>query len=90
MAIIRKDQHGLYIRGRFYSASSADLPYRPGTFSSYSHALNTSEGGLKEGDHVKSNHVHGSPLVRIKLLDGTVLHWGSYGRSEGDFPESKL
>lgn len=84
---IRKDRHGLYIRGRFYSVDKTDIAYRPGTFPGHSHAWNTSDAGLKAGDNPKSAHVNGEPFVRITMPDGSTVYWGSYGRTEGDFAE---
>jgi hypothetical protein len=89
---IRKDKHGLYIRSRWYSkklGSINDPAYRPGTFSGYSHAWNTNDAGLKEGDNPKTAHVNGEPFVRITMLDGSKVYWGSYGRIEGDYPEEQ-
>lgn len=90
---IRKDCHGLYIRSRWYSkrlGSSNDPAYRPGDFPSHSHAWNTTDAGLKEGDNLKTAHVNGAPFIRITMLDGNKVYWGSYGRTEGDYPEEKL
>jgi hypothetical protein len=87
---IRKDRHGLYIRGRGYSKQFGrvdDPSYRPGNFLGYSHAWNTTEAGLLEGDNPKTAHVAGEPFVRITMPDGSKVYWGSYGRTEGDFAE---
>jgi len=88
---IRKDKHGLYIRSRSYSKKldrTDDPAYRPGTFSGYSHARDTTDAGLKEGDNPNATHVNGEPFVRITMPDGSEVYWGSYGRTEGDFAES--
>jgi hypothetical protein len=84
---IRKDRHGLYIRRRGYNVVKSMPAYRPGTFPGYSHAWNTTEAGLSEGDNPKSSHVAGAPFVRIIMPDGSKVYWGSYGRTEGDFAE---
>lgn len=87
---IRKDQHGLYIRSRWYSKKlgETDHPaYRPGTFSGHSHAWDTTDAGLQEGDNPKTAHVNGAPFIRIKLDNDNVAYWGSYGRTQGDFAE---
>jgi hypothetical protein len=86
---IRKDNHGLYIRSRFYTVDKNDPAYRPGEFASYSHVYDTNDGGLKEGDSVKASHVSQAPLIKIRLENGRVLFWGSHGRTEGDFPEEQ-
>lgn len=86
---IRKDKHGLYIRGRYFSIDKNDPAYRPGDFSGHSHAWNTTDAGLKDGDNPKSAHVNGAPFVRITMPDGSKVYWGSYGRTEGDFAEDK-
>lgn len=90
--IIRKDIHGLYIRGRHYSKAlgMTDEPsYRPGYFPGDSHAMDTTDAGLQEGDKPKTSHMAGSPFVRIKMSDGRKVYWGCYGRAEGDFAETK-
>lgn len=87
---IRKDKHGLYIRSRWYSKQFNEThhpSYRPGTFRGYSHAWNTTDAGLKEGNNPKTKHVNGEPFVRIVLSDGSYAYWGSYNRTEGDFAE---
>ena len=89
---IRKDKHGLYIRSRFYSKklNMTHYPaYRPGYFSGYSHAWNTTDAGLQEGDNPKTAHVNGEPFVKITMPDGSNVYWGSYDRAEGDFAEEK-
>lgn len=89
---IRKDQHGLYIRSRWYSVKLEEThhpAYRPGTFNGHSHAWNTTDAGLKEGDTPKTSHVNGAPFVRISLPNGEVAYWGSYNRAEGDFAEGE-
>lgn len=86
---IRKDRHGLYIRGRYYSVDKNDPAYRPGTFSGHSHAWNTTDADLIEGDNPKSAHVAGAPFVRITMPNGSKVYWGSHGRTEGDFAEEK-
>lgn len=90
--IIRKDKHGLYIRSRSYSKSlglTSDPAYRPGYFNGHSHAWNTTDAGLQQGNKPKTNHVNGAPFVRIKLDNGDVAYWGSWGRKEGDFAEEQ-
>jgi hypothetical protein len=86
---IRKDRHGLYIRGRGYGLENPGPEYRPGDFLGYSHAWNTTDAGLAEGDNPKTAHVNGEPFVKITLTDGSKVYWGSYGRTEGDFAEEK-
>ena len=74
---IRKDRHGLYIRSRGYSKKygRTDVAaYRPGTFNGYSHAWNTTDAGLQEGDNPKTAHVNGEPFVRITMLDGSKVY----------------
>lgn len=71
---IRKDERGLYIRGRFYKAGEPDNPYRPGNVPGYDHVYDMSNGGLKEGDNPKTHHVAGAPLIKITLPD-RVLYW---------------
>lgn len=80
---IRRDSRGLYIRGR------GEQAYRPGDFVGYSHAWNTTDARLNDGDNPKTSHVTGEPFVRITLADGSKVYWGSYGRTEGDFGEYK-
>lgn len=85
--LIREDSHGLYIRSRWHTAAEPNHPcYRPGTFNGHSHAVDTSAGNLKAGDNPKTYHVSGAPFIKITCDDGTVLYWGSYGRTEGDYP----
>jgi len=86
---VRKDKHGVYIRSRGYGVDKNACAYRPGYFSGYSHARDTTDAGLIEGDNPKTNHVSGEPFVKITLLDGGTVYWGSYGRAGGDFPEEK-
>ena len=86
---IRKDKHGLYIRSRWYIVDKNAAAYRPGNFSGYSHAWNTTDVGLNDGDNPKTSHVDGEPFVCITLADGSKVYWGSYKRTEGDFAESK-
>ncbi len=81
---IRRDSHGLYIRNREEHA------YRPGDFIGYSHAWNTTDAGLNDGDDPKTSYVSGTPFVRITLDDGSKVYWGSYDRTEGDFAEDKI
>jgi hypothetical protein len=86
--LIREDKHGLYIRSRWWTSSERNHPaYRPGHFSGYSHAWNTTDAGLQAGDNPKTAHVNGAPFIRITLEDGTKVYWGSCGRQEGDFKE---
>jgi hypothetical protein len=87
--IIRKDKHGLYIRSGWYLADKSATAFRPGDFSGHSHAWNTTEAGLKEGDKPKTSYVNGTSFIRIKMPDGSKVYWGSYGRTEGDFSEEK-
>jgi len=68
MSVIRSDAHGLFVVAGGYCA-------RPGAVGGYSHAYNMSAGGLKARDMVRAHHVAGSPLIKIKTHDGTVLHW---------------
>lgn len=86
---IRKDKHGLYIRGRGYSLKKGAAEYRPGEFVGYSHAWNTTDAGLVEGDNPKTAHVIGEPFIRIAMPDGSKVYWGSYGRTQGDFAENR-
>ncbi len=87
--IIREDKHGLYIRSGWYMADKSAKAFRPGDFSGHSHAWNTTEAGLKKGDKPKTSYVNGTSFIRIKMPDGSKVYWGSYGRTEGDFPEEK-
>lgn len=87
--LIRKDKHGLYIRGRNGPGEAHKDPYRPGEFRGHSHAWNTTEAGLKEGDNPKTSHVNGAPFIKITLDDGTFAYWGSWQRAEGDFDVEK-
>ena len=86
---IRRDKHGLYIRSGWYSVDKNATAFRPGDFPGHSHAWNTTEAGLKEGDSPKTSYVNGTSFIRIKFPDGTKAYWGSYGRTEGDFAETK-
>jgi hypothetical protein len=86
---IRKDKHGLYIRSGWYLADKSAKAFRPGDFSVYSHAWNTTEAELKEGDNPKTAYVNGTSFIRITMPDGRNAYWGSYGRTEGDFSEEK-
>jgi hypothetical protein len=88
--LIRKDNHGLYIRSRWYSKKlgmTSDPAYRPGNFNGHTHVWDTSEAGLAEGDKPQTSHVNGAPFVGIKLANGKNAYWGSYSRTEGDFAE---
>lgn len=85
--LIREDNHGPYIRSRWYSHDRTAPAYRPGNFPGHSHTWNTTDAGLKAGDKPKTKHVAGSPFVRIILADGSEAYWGSYGRHEGDYAE---
>lgn len=85
---IRKDAHGLYIRSRWYSVNKTSPAYRPGDFPGHSHAWDTTDAGLKNGDNIKTTHVAGAPFVRITLPNGSKVYWGSSGRTEGDIAES--
>lgn len=87
--LIRKDHHGLYIRSRWYNNDETEPAYRPGDFPGYSHAQNTSDAGLQEGDALKTSHVTGEPFVCIHLTDGSKVYWGSFGRTQGDFYENE-
>lgn len=83
---IRSDKHGLYIRSRWHSIDKTEPAYRPGFFNGHSHAWDTSQAELKEGDNPPTSHVSGAPFIRIKLKD-KVVYWGSHNRQEGDFAE---
>jgi len=86
---IRKDKHGLYIRSGWYLADKSAKAFRPGDFSGHSHAWNTTESELKEGDNPKTSYVNGTSFIRITMPDGRNAYWVSYGRTEGDFSEEK-
>lgn len=86
--MIREDKHGLYIRSRWHSYDKEATAYRPGDFPGHSHVWDTTDAGLKPGDKPHTVHVSGAPFVRITLADGREVYWGSYRRTEGDFPES--
>ena len=85
---IRQDKYGLYIRSGWYSVDKTATAFRPGDFLGHSHAWNTTEAGLKEGDSPKTAYVNGTSFIRITLTDGTKTYWGSYDRTEGDFAET--
>jgi len=68
LTLVRKDAKGLYVRAGGYVA-------RPGPVSGYSHAYDMSDGGLVEGNRVKARHWAQTPLTKIFLADGRVLHW---------------
>lgn len=68
MSVVRFDTKGLLVIAGGYRA-------RPGDVAGYSHVYDMSDGGLKVGQHVKARHVAGTPLTKIKLSDGRVLHW---------------
>ncbi len=85
---IRKDTHGLYIRSRWYSVEKDAAAYRPGDFPGYSHAWDTTDAGLNDGDDLKTAHVNGASFIRITLPNGRKVYWGSDGRTEGDFAET--
>lgn len=87
--LIREDKHGLYIRRADYKFFPKEGAFRPGYFNGYSHAMNTSNGGLIKGDKPKTSNVSGAPFMRITLENGNTLYWGCYGRLEGDFPEEQ-
>jgi hypothetical protein len=87
---IRKDKNGLYIRSRWYIVDKNSPAYRPGHFLGYSHAWDTTDAKLQEGDNPKTTHVAGEPFVRITMADGNKVYWGSYNRTEGDYAEEKL
>lgn len=76
---IREDEHGLYIK-----SADGGAHYRPGYFSGYSHAYDTSDGGLSAGDNPKARRVARTPFIKI-MLDDKTLYWGRYDRKEGDF-----
>lgn len=72
LTLVRSDERGLFVRAGGYVA-------RPGGVRGYDHAYNMSDGGLRTGDHVKAHHIAGSPIVKLRLSDGTVLHWYTRG-----------
>lgn len=68
MALVREDDEGLYI-------ISGGVTARPGAVRGYGHAYRMDDGGLVKGDKVNACHIAGTPMVRLKLPDGTVTRW---------------
>lgn len=67
-ALVREDGRGLFVRAGGYVA-------RPGDVSGYAHAYTMSDGGLKAGDRVKAHHISQTPLTKLTLDDGRIIHW---------------
>jgi hypothetical protein len=86
---IREDAHGLYIRSGYYSPDDRTAkPFRPGPIMHHP-TMPSDDGGLKKGDKVEARFIGQTTLIRITLKDGRVVHWTSWMREGGDFPESK-
>jgi len=68
MALVREDDEGIYV-------ISGGVTARPGAVRGYGHAYRMDDGGLAKGDKVSASHVGGTPMVRLKLPDGTVTRW---------------
>jgi hypothetical protein len=68
MALVREDDEGIYV-------ISGGVKARPGAVLGYGHAYRMDDGGLSKGDKVAASHVGGTPMVRLKLPDGTVTRW---------------
>lgn len=68
MTVVREDERGIFIVAGGYVA-------RPGDARSYSHAYRMDDAGLKKGDRVYARHRGGTPLTKVRLEDGTELHW---------------
>lgn len=68
LALVRSDDAGLYVRAGGYTA-------RPGNITGYDHAYRMDDGGLKAGDRVAARHIAQTPLVQLKLEDGSMLRW---------------
>ena len=68
MALVREDDRGLYV-------ISSGVTARPGAIRGYGHAYRMDDGGLAKGNKVNARHVGGTPMVRLKLPDGTVTRW---------------
>jgi len=78
MSKIRADEKGIYVIGGGWIA-------RPGNVIGFSHAYRMDSANLVVGDTVKATHSPG-PLVRVKLDDGTVLHW----KIDGEASDARL
>lgn len=72
MSTVWEDDKGIYVRAGGYIA-------RPGGEPGYDHCYRMDSADLKKKDKVKAHHLAGSPLVKIRLDDGTVLHWKTHG-----------
>ena len=72
MALVREDEKGLYV-------IAGGVTARPGSVNGYGHAYRMDDGDLKRGDKVSARHSAGTPMVKIKLPDGTVTRWFSEG-----------
>lgn len=68
MTLVREDAKGLYVRAGGYVA-------RPGNVRGYDHAYRMDRALLQAGDRVKARHLAGSPITRLRLEGGVVLHW---------------
>lgn len=68
MTTVRSDERGLFIRAGGYVA-------RPGNVAGHSHVYRMDAANLQAGDKVKARHLAGSPILKLTLQDGTVLHW---------------
>ena len=68
MALVREDDEGIYV-------ISGGVTARPGAVRGYGHAYRMDDGGLVKGDKVSASHIGGTPMVRLKLPDGTVTRW---------------
>jgi hypothetical protein len=73
MALVRKDEQGLFV-------ICDGVIARPGNVRGYDHALRMDGGGLTGGEKVPCRQLSGSPLVKLKLPDDAVVFWHSDGR----------
>jgi hypothetical protein len=73
MALVRKDEQGLFV-------ICDGVIARPGNVRGYDHALRMDGGGLAAGEKIRCRQLSGSPLVKLKLPDGTFVFWHADGR----------
>lgn len=81
LKLIRKDDHGLYVKAGGYIARPVDVPWMSG----YRHIKgmigDPSKTKHKEGDKVKARHMNSTPLTRVG--DEIWPHHGVYMNGVG-------